>query len=63
MIDTGRSEPGVSWCIYLLQVPSKWLGTVEAATAEEAVKIAAKKFGEEPERVVAASMDETNGKS
>jgi hypothetical protein len=57
MVDTDRGEPFPSWSIYLLHTPSKWLGTVEAATAEEAVKIAAEKFGEKPERVFAVRMD------
>jgi hypothetical protein len=57
MVDTGRSEPLLSWCICLLDTPSKWLGTVEAATAEQAIKIAAEKFEEELERVIAARMD------
>jgi hypothetical protein len=48
----------LSWSIYLLsQTPPKWLGIVEAATAEEAVKITAEKFGENPERVFAVRMD------
>jgi hypothetical protein len=46
-------ESLLSWCIYLSDTPPQWLGTVEAAAAEEAVKIAAEKFGEESERLIA----------
>jgi hypothetical protein len=42
-----------SWSIYLTDTPAKWLGTVEAASAEQAVEVAAKKFGEKPERLIA----------
>jgi hypothetical protein len=42
-----------SWSIYLAETPAKWLGTIEAVSAEQAVEIAAKKFGEERERLIA----------
>jgi hypothetical protein len=57
MADTGRGEHLLSWSIYLSHAPPKWLGTVEAATAQEAIRIAAKKFGEEPEPLFALRMD------
>jgi hypothetical protein len=46
----------LSWSIYLTHNPPKWLGTIEAATAEEAIKIAAEKFGEERERLIAIKV-------
>jgi|SRR5215831_246658 len=46
-------EPFLSWSVYLADTPAKWLGTVEAGTAEEAIEIAAMKFGEEQERLMA----------
>jgi hypothetical protein len=45
--------PMASWSIYLAETPAKWLGTIEAVSAEQAVEIAAKKFGEERERLIA----------
>ena len=36
-------EPLLSWSVYLADAPAKWLGTVEAPTAEEAVKIGARR--------------------
>jgi hypothetical protein len=53
MTDTGRGKPLLSWCIYLSDAPPQWLGTVEAATVEGAVKVASEKFGEELERLIA----------
>lgn len=46
-------EPLLSWSVYLAETPAKWLGTVEASTADQAAEVAAKKFGEEPERLMA----------
>jgi hypothetical protein len=43
----------LSWSVYLANTPAKWLGTVDASTAEAAIEVAAKKFGEEPERLMA----------
>ena len=43
----------LSWSVYLANAPAKWLGTVDAGTADEAIEVAAKKFGEEPERLMA----------
>jgi hypothetical protein len=45
--------PLASWSVYLADTPAKWLGTVDASTADEATEVAAKKFGEEPERLMA----------
>ncbi len=41
------------WSIYLLDTQPKWLGMIEAATAEKAIKIAAEKFGQESTLLVA----------
>jgi hypothetical protein len=41
------------WSIYLLEIPPKWVGVIEAATAERAIKIAAEKFKQESKRLVA----------
>ena len=46
-------EPLLSWSVYLADAPAKWLGTVEAPTAEEAVKIGAEKFGHDAKRLMA----------
>jgi hypothetical protein len=46
-------EPLLSWSVYLADGPAKWLGTVDASTADEATEVAAKKFGAEPERLMA----------
>jgi hypothetical protein len=46
-------EPLLSWSVYLADGPAMWLGTVEASTADEATEVAAKRFGEEPERLMA----------
>ena len=43
----------LSWSVYLANAPAQWLGTVDAGTADEAIEVAAKKFGEEPERLMA----------
>ncbi len=44
----------VTWDIYeARRTPAKWLGTVEAATADEAIEAAAKEFGIEPKRLIA----------
>ncbi len=43
---------GLSWSIYLADTPAKWLGTVEAATADKAIEVAAEKFGREPARLI-----------
>jgi hypothetical protein len=46
-------EPLLSWSVYLANAPAKWLGTVDATTADGAIAVAAEKFGEEPERLMA----------
>jgi len=46
-------EPLLSWSIYLADGPAKWLGTIDASTADEATEVAAKKFGKQPERLMA----------
>jgi hypothetical protein len=43
----------LSWSVYLANTPAKWLGTVDASTAGGAIEVAAKKFGEEPARLMA----------
>jgi hypothetical protein len=43
----------LSWSVYLANTPAKWLGTVEASTADGAIEVAAKKFGAEPEWLMA----------
>jgi hypothetical protein len=48
------SSNPVTWDIYeASHTPAKWLGTVEAATADEAIEVAAKEFGIEPKRLIA----------
>jgi hypothetical protein len=44
------SSNPVTWDIYRA---AKWLGTIEAATAREAIEAAAKEFGIEPKRLIA----------
>jgi hypothetical protein len=46
-------EPLLSWSFYLASTPAKWLGTVEAATPEEAIALAAEKFRQPKERLMA----------
>ena len=46
-------EPLLSWSVYLADTPAKWLGTVEAATPEEAFAEGAEKFHQPKERLVA----------
>jgi hypothetical protein len=46
-------DPLLSWSVYLADAPARWLGTVDASTADEAIETAARKFGEEPERLMA----------
>jgi hypothetical protein len=46
-------EPLLSWSLYLTGTPAKWLGTVEAATPEEAFAEGAEKFHQPKERLVA----------
>jgi hypothetical protein len=43
----------MSWSIYLSDIPAKWLGLIEAITAERAIQIAAEKFGQESKRLTA----------
>jgi hypothetical protein len=46
-------EPQLSWSVYLTGTPAKWLGTVEAATREEAFAEGAEKFKQPQERLMA----------
>jgi hypothetical protein len=46
-------EPLLSWSVYLIGTPTKWLGTVEAATPEEAFAEGAEKFQQPKERLMA----------
>jgi len=46
-------EPLLSWSVYLTGTPAKWLGTVEAATPEEAFAEAAEKFKQPKDRLMA----------
>ena len=46
-------EPLISWSVYLTGTPAKWLGTVEAATPEEAFAEGAEKFNQPKERLMA----------
>ena len=46
-------EPLLSWSVYLADTPAKWLGTVEAATPEEAFAEAAEKFKQPKDRLMA----------
>lgn len=46
-------EPLLSWSVYLTGTPAKWLGTVEAATPEEAFAEGAEKFNQPKERLMA----------
>jgi hypothetical protein len=43
----------LSWSVYRADGPAKWLGTVDASTADEATEVAAKRFGEHPEQLMA----------
>ena len=48
------SSNPVTWDIYQARhTPAKWLGTVEAATADDAIETAAKEFKIEPTRLIA----------
>ena len=48
------SSNPVTWDIYQARhTPAKWLGTVEAATAEEAIALAAKEFKQDPKLLIA----------
>jgi hypothetical protein len=49
-------RPPLSWSVYLSRTPSKWLGRVDAASADEAIKIAAEKFKKDPARLIAIGM-------
>jgi hypothetical protein len=51
--DQPLREPLLSWSVYLADGPAKWLGTVDASTADDATEVAAKKFGAEPARLMA----------
>jgi len=43
--DKQASPPQLSWAIYLARSkPAKWLGTVEAADADEAIEAATREF-------------------
>jgi hypothetical protein len=44
------------WSIYCSGTSSKWLGVIEAAAAADAIKSAAKKFGEDPDRLIAVRI-------
>jgi hypothetical protein len=46
-------EPLLSWSVYLTGTPAKWLGTVEAATRDEAFAEGAEKFNQPKERLMA----------
>jgi hypothetical protein len=46
-------EPLLSWSVYRANTPAKWLGTVDASTVDRAIEVAAEKFGEQPERLMA----------
>jgi hypothetical protein len=46
-------EPLLSWSVYLTGTPAKWLGTVEAATREEAFAEGAEKFNQPKEGLMA----------
>ena len=47
-------EPLLSWSVYLTGTPAKWLGTVDAATPEEAFAKGADEFKQPKERFMAA---------
>jgi hypothetical protein len=47
------AKPLFRWNIYLLQSKGRWLGEIEAHTAEEAIKIASERFGQDPKRLIA----------
>jgi hypothetical protein len=50
---TMPDEPLLSWSVYITGTPAKWLGTVEAATREEAFVEGAEKFNQPKERLMA----------
>ena len=47
------AKPLFRWNIYLVQSKGRWLGEIEAGTAEEAIKIASERFGQEAKRLIA----------
>lgn len=48
------SSNPVTWDIYQVRrTPAKWLGSIEAADADEAIEAAAKEFKIEPKRLIA----------
>ena len=47
------AKPLFRWNIYLVQSKGRWLGEIEAGTAEEAIKIASERFGQEAGRLIA----------
>jgi hypothetical protein len=47
------AKPLFRWNIYLVEAKGRWLGEVDAAAAEEAIALAAKRFGQEAERLIA----------
>jgi hypothetical protein len=56
LMDGSEGSPGTkTWSVYLQDTPPKWLAVIEATTAEGAINIAAEKFGEEPERLIAVA--------
>ena len=46
-------SPYSAWNIYLVQSKGRWLGEIEAGTVEEAIALAAKRFGQEAGRLIA----------
>jgi hypothetical protein len=52
-LEASPDEPLLSWSVYLTGTPAKWLGTVEAATREEAFAEGAEKFKQPQGRLMA----------
>jgi hypothetical protein len=48
-----KPQEPIRWSILILRAKAVWLGDAEAATAEEAIKIGAEKFGQPKERLLA----------
>jgi hypothetical protein len=51
--DPPMAKPLFRWNIYLVQAKGRWMGEIEAGTAEEAIKIASERFGQEAGRLIA----------
>jgi hypothetical protein len=51
--DPLMAKPLCRWNIYLVQAKGGWLGEIEPDAAEEAIKVASERFGQEAKRLMA----------